>query len=189
MVDMDSTYLSDFLSTLFNIPHEDYPVEVEDDEPVVQEVAAVFEVEDNTVAEKVLGETMKDIELEMEVIMQEMSATMVQVQVQDRGKMKGHIKERREEPIEVMCDLHQVPPPVFMIDMHNSSPILRVQCEGRMVRVTKKCGVEVMRLNYEHLASLAEEKGAMIINGETDREVSENGSDSCTDDDNGGTTN
>jgi hypothetical protein len=133
MSDMELTYLSDFLLTLFNIPHEDYPVdEVEDDEPVVQEVAAVFEVEDNTVAEKVLGQTMKDIELEMEVIMQEMSATTVQVQ--DRGKMKGHIKERREEPIEVKCDLHQVPPPpVFMIDMHNSSPILRVQCEGRMV--------------------------------------------------------
>ena len=183
MVDMDSTYLSDFLSTLFNIPHEDYPVEVEDDKPVVQEVAEVIEMEGNTVAEKVIGETMKDIELEMEAIMQEMCAT--KEQVKDRGKMKVHIKERGQDLIQVKCDLHQVPRPVLMVDLHNSSPISRGQCEGRMPRVTKKCGVEVMRLNYEQLASLAEEEGAIIINGETDKEVSENESDSCTDDDNG----
>jgi hypothetical protein len=168
---------------LFNIPHEDYPVEVEDDEPVVQVVAEVMKMEGNTVAEKVIGETMKDIELEMEAIMQEMCAT--KEQVKDRGKMKVHIKERGQDLIQVKCDLHQVPRPVLMVDLHNSSPISRGQCEGRMPRVTKKCGVEVMRLNYEQLASLAEDEGAIIINKETDREVSENESDSCTDDDNG----
>merc|ERR1719186_302788 len=85
-----------------------------------------------------------------------------------RGEEKE--KEGLREPVEVIVDQFQLPPPASIQDLRNSSPwaskILEdreeVGEEGR-TKVTKKCNVGLCRMDFEQLARVAEQNGVKIL--------------------------
>merc|ERR1719186_2487266 len=79
-------------------------------------------------------------------------------------------KEGLREPVEVIVDQFQLPPPASIQDLRNSPPwaskILEdkeeVGEEGR-TKVTKKCNVGLCRMDFEQLARVAEQNGVRIL--------------------------
>ena len=108
----DYSHLSEFLANLFNLPRED-------DKHLETN-------NDDAETEIVLGETMEDIEIEMEGIIQELSASKV---VKDQT-------ERIQKSVIVEVDMSQVPPPILMTDCSYST-MRGGEWEGREGKATK----------------------------------------------------
>merc|ERR1719186_1231931 len=85
---------------------------------------------------------------------------------------RGEVKEKEglREPVEVIVDQFQLPPPASILDLRNSSPWASKVLEDKeevggedRTKVTKKCNVGLCRMDFEQLARVAEQNGVRIL--------------------------